>query len=58
MGSRVVGHPRHVEQTVLIEVDVHATSDGVILMFHDPTLERTTTGEGLIRKQPWHGVIK
>lgn len=40
------------------EVDVHATSDGVILMFHDPTLDRTTTGTGLIRKQPWTGVIE
>lgn len=38
--------------------DVHATSDGVILMFHDPTLDRTTTGKGLIRKQPWKGVIE
>ncbi|ORY33432.1 PLC-like phosphodiesterase [Naematelia encephala] len=41
-----------------IESDVHATSDGVILMFHDPTLDRTTTGKGLIRKQPWKGVIE
>jgi glycerophosphoryl diester phosphodiesterase/phosphatidylglycerol phospholipase C len=37
---------------------VHATSDGVILMFHDPTLDRTTTGTGLIRTQPWEGVIE
>lgn len=41
-----------------IESDVHATSDGVILMFHDPTLDRTTNGKGLIRQQPWHGVIE
>lgn len=38
--------------------DVHATSDGVILMFHDPTLDRTTTGTGLIKDQPWKGVIE
>ena len=41
-----------------IESDVHATSDGVVLMFHDPTLDRTTTGKGLIREQPWKGVIE
>jgi hypothetical protein len=38
--------------------DVHATSDGVVLMFHDPTLDRTTTGTGLIRDQPWKGSIE
>jgi hypothetical protein len=27
-------------------------------MFHDPTLDRTTTGTGLIREQPWKGVIE
>jgi len=41
-----------------IESDVHASSDGVILMFHDPTLDRTTTGKGTIRTQPWKGVIE
>ncbi|WVQ84663.1 hypothetical protein IAT38_006818 [Cryptococcus sp. DSM 104549] len=41
-----------------IESDVHATSDGVILMFHDPTLDRTTTGKGLIKNQPWKGGIE
>ncbi|RSH83012.1 hypothetical protein EHS25_005722 [Saitozyma podzolica] len=32
--------------------------DGIVLMFHDPTLDRTTTGTGLIREQPWKGVIE
>nr|XP_018260788.1 glycerophosphoryl diester phosphodiesterase [Kwoniella dejecticola CBS 10117]OBR82946.1 glycerophosphoryl diester phosphodiesterase [Kwoniella dejecticola CBS 10117] len=41
-----------------IESDVHATSDGVVLMFHDPTLDRTTDGKGLIKNQPWKGVIE
>jgi len=31
-----------------IETDVHATRDGVIVAFHDPTLERTTNGQGRI----------
>lgn len=38
--------------------DVHVTSDGVIVMFHDPSLERTTDGHGLIRTQPWHCTIE
>lgn len=42
----------------MLMTDVHATSDGVILMFHDPTLDRTTTGTGLIKNQPWKGVIE
>jgi glycerophosphoryl diester phosphodiesterase len=31
-----------------VETDVHATRDGVLVAFHDPTLERTTDAEGLI----------
>jgi glycerophosphoryl diester phosphodiesterase len=31
-----------------IETDVHATRDGVLIAFHDPTLERTTDAEGII----------
>jgi glycerophosphoryl diester phosphodiesterase len=31
-----------------IETDVHATRDGVLIAFHDPTLERTTDAEGVI----------
>ncbi|KZT60149.1 PLC-like phosphodiesterase [Calocera cornea HHB12733] len=38
-----------------IESDVHVSLDGVILMFHDPSLERTTDGQGLIREQNYHG---
>nr|ODN92543.1 glycerophosphoryl diester phosphodiesterase [Cryptococcus depauperatus CBS 7841] len=41
-----------------IESDVHATLDGVVLMFHDPSLGRTTNGSGLIKDQPWKGVIE
>jgi len=31
-----------------IEFDVHRTSDGKLVVIHDPTLERTTFGEGAI----------
>jgi len=38
--------------------DVHVTTDGVILMFHDPTLDRTTNGKGAIKEQAWAGAIE
>nr|WP_229680284.1 glycerophosphodiester phosphodiesterase [Saccharopolyspora subtropica] len=36
-----------------IETDVHATADGVVVVNHDPTLERTTDGRGVIERLPW-----
>lgn len=41
-----------------IETDIHVTADNVLVMFHDPRLERTTDGTGLIHEQPWHGVLE
>lgn len=32
-----------------IEFDVHRTRDGHLVVIHDPTLERTTTGKGFIK---------
>lgn len=32
-----------------LEADVHLTSDGEVVVLHDPTLERTTTGAGAVR---------
>ncbi|EYF00733.1 glycerophosphodiester phosphodiesterase [Chondromyces apiculatus] len=31
-----------------LELDVHRTADGEIVVFHDPTLDRTTSGRGLL----------
>jgi glycerophosphoryl diester phosphodiesterase len=31
-----------------IELDIHPTSDGKLAVIHDPTLERTTNGKGLV----------
>jgi glycerophosphoryl diester phosphodiesterase len=37
----------------LVECDVHQTRDGEVLVVHDPTLERTTTGRGAVRDLTW-----
>lgn len=34
-----------------LETDLHATSDGVLVLFHDDTLGRTTDGSGNIKKR-------
>ncbi|WP_255375474.1 glycerophosphodiester phosphodiesterase [Saccharomonospora sp. CUA-673] len=39
-----------------IETDVHATSDGVVVVHHDAHLDRTTDGVGPIAEQPWSAV--
>ncbi|KAI1296377.1 hypothetical protein EDD11_007363 [Mortierella claussenii] len=40
-----------------LEGDLHLTSDGVIIVMHDPSLDRTTNGTGLVKDRPWHGYI-
>ncbi|MBB5953441.1 glycerophosphoryl diester phosphodiesterase [Saccharothrix tamanrassetensis] len=39
-----------------LETDVHATSDGVVVVHHDDTLDRTTDGTGPVAGQPWSAV--
>lgn len=34
----------------VLELDVHGTRDGVVVVFHDPTLDRTTDGSGPLRE--------
>jgi glycerophosphoryl diester phosphodiesterase len=36
-----------------LELDVHPTADGEIVVLHDPTLERTTNGSGPITALNW-----
>lgn len=36
-----------------LETDAHATSDGVLLAFHDPSLDRVTDSTGRIADLPW-----
>ncbi|KAH9943176.1 PLC-like phosphodiesterase [Epithele typhae] len=38
-----------------IESDVHVSLDDVVVMFHDPTLDRTTNGKGKIKETNWFG---
>jgi glycerophosphoryl diester phosphodiesterase len=44
----------------LIELDVHLTRDGEVVVIHDPTLERTTTGRGAVVDASWAelGVVR
>lgn len=39
-----------------LETDVHATADGVLVVMHDDTLDRTTDRAGVIGKLPWSEV--
>ncbi|MEU7527061.1 glycerophosphodiester phosphodiesterase [Saccharothrix sp. NPDC042600] len=39
-----------------LETDVHATSDGVVVVHHDDVLDRTTDATGPVATQPWSAV--
>ncbi|NYV76107.1 glycerophosphodiester phosphodiesterase [Streptomyces sp. UH6] len=39
-----------------METDVHVTADGVLVAFHDDTLDRVTDGTGRISELPWSEV--
>ncbi|HLS50017.1 MAG TPA: glycerophosphodiester phosphodiesterase [Actinomycetaceae bacterium] len=36
-----------------LETDVHLTADGVVVLMHDPELDRTTNGSGYVRDHTW-----
>lgn len=38
----------------MMEVDPRYTQDGVIVLHHDPTLDRTTNGTGRVADHTWH----
>lgn len=43
-----------IEQGVdALEIDVHRTADDVLVILHDATLDRTTTGAGRVRDHAW-----
>jgi glycerophosphoryl diester phosphodiesterase len=37
----------------VLELDVHGSADGEVVVIHDATLERTTDGRGEVRAHPW-----
>jgi glycerophosphoryl diester phosphodiesterase len=39
-----------------LETDLRATSDGIVVLNHDPTLDRTTTSSGMVAQMPWETV--
>lgn len=41
------------QMPVVIECDISQTKDSVLLMMHDDTFERTTTGTGKVGEQTW-----
>ena len=40
----------------MIECDVNITSDGTLVMMHDPTLDRTTIGTGRVSAATWEEI--
>ena len=40
----------------MIECDVNITRDGKLVMMHDPTLDRTTTGSGQVSASTWEEI--
>ena len=42
----------------MVELDVRETRDGIPVAIHDATVDRTTNGSGLIRKQTWNTLKK
>jgi glycerophosphoryl diester phosphodiesterase len=40
----------------VLEVDIHRTRDGVIVINHDQTIDRLTDSSGLIREMSWSGL--
>ena len=42
----------------MLELDVQRTKDGVLILMHDPKLDRTTTGQGNIAETTWGEISK
>ncbi|WP_447978590.1 glycerophosphodiester phosphodiesterase [Candidatus Nitrospira bockiana] len=39
-----------------VEVDIRRTRDGALVVMHDPTLDRTTTGRGAVAATTWEHI--
>jgi glycerophosphoryl diester phosphodiesterase len=40
----------------MLEMDVHASADGRIVVIHDATVDRTTDGSGAVAHMPWAAI--
>ncbi len=66
-GGPYPGYPENAVETMaailsevpaLMEIDVAASSDGVLYLMHDETLDRTTTGTGAAGAAAWADIAK
>lgn len=64
-GRFIAGFPENALETfqhvtsmapVLIECDVNMSSDSVLFLMHDNTLNRTTNGQGKVQETPWREI--
>jgi glycerophosphoryl diester phosphodiesterase len=42
----------------MLELDVHLTRDGEVVVIHDPTVDRTTDGRGAVREMDWREISR
>lgn len=42
----------------MIEIDIHQSSDGTVVVCHDPTVDRTTDGTGTIAKMSYQDIAR
>jgi glycerophosphoryl diester phosphodiesterase len=66
-GGPAPGYPENAVETMdhalaygygIMEVDVAQLKDGTLVLMHDDTLSRTTTGEGAIKQKTWPEIQK
>ncbi|MBD3167408.1 hypothetical protein GF324_12475, partial [bacterium] len=66
-GGPLPGYPENCIETfehavtygpVLIECDVRMTADSVLILMHDETLDRTTSGEGEVAQMTWSDLLE
>lgn len=64
-GRYLPGYPENALETfqylldsipAIIECDVNRSADSVLLLLHDASLDRTTTGTGLVKNKPWETI--
>ena len=44
------------EPSEFVEIDVHRSADGALVVIHDSSLERTTTGRGKVAELTWDAI--